>query len=198
MILGNLAALKQTSLKRMLAYSTIAHAGYILVGITPGTAEGADAALFYLFTYAFMSIGAFAVIVALERSVGDDLLQSGVRGLSGKSPILAFVMAVFMFGLSGMPPLAGFFAKFFVFSAAVNGGWTWLAIVGMVTSAIGAYYYLRVIVAMYFEKPIGEAAEQQRTWPLLQLGLAIAAAFTIVIGILPNFWSQIFQSGFGG
>jgi NADH-quinone oxidoreductase subunit N len=198
MVLGNLTALRQTSLKRMLAYSTIAHAGYILVGITPGTVEGADAALFYLFTYAFMSIGAFAVIVALERSVGDDLLQSGVQGLSGKSPVLAFVMAVFMFGLSGMPPLAGFFAKFFVFSAAVNGGWAWLAIVGMVTSAIGAYYYLRVIVAMYFEKPTGEAAEQQRTWPLLQLGLAIAAAFTIVIGILPNFWSQIFQSGFGG
>lgn len=198
MLIGNLAALRQSSLKRMLAYSTIAHAGYMLVGLTPGTIQGADAALFYLFTYAFMSMGAFAVIMTLERTVGEDATLSHARGLSRTSPILAFLMAVFMFGLSGMPPLAGFFAKFLVFRAAVMGGWTWLAVIGMITSAIAVYYYLRVIVAMYFEKPGAEAVTQPRAWPSLQIGLAIAAAFTIIVGILPGFWANFFQSGFGG
>jgi NADH-quinone oxidoreductase subunit N len=198
MILGNLAALRQSSLKRMLAYSTIAHAGYILVGLVPGTSQGADSALFYLFTYTFMNMGAFAVIMAMERSVGDDLTQANIRGISATAPLLSFLMAVFMFGLSGMPPLAGFFGKFFVFSAAVNGGWTWLAVVGMITSAIAAYYYIRVIVAMYFEKATPETVVQTRTWGTLQLGLALAAAFTIVVGVLPGFWSNIFRSGFGG
>ncbi len=198
MIIGNLAALRQSSLKRMLAYSTVAHAGYILVGLTPGTVEGADAALFYLFTYAFMSMGAFAVIMTLERTVGEDALQAHARGLSKTSPLLAFLMAVFMFGLSGMPPLAGFFAKYLVFRAAVVGGWTWLAVIGMITSAIAVYYYLRVIVAMYFEKPGVESVTQPRTWQTLQLGLAVAAAFTIILGIMPGFWANLFQSGFGG
>ncbi len=162
MVLGNLAALRQQSLKRMLAYSTIAHAGYILVALVPGTVEGADAALFYLFIYAFMNMGAFAVIMTLEQRVGDDALQAHARGLGKRAPLLAFLMAVFMFSLSGMPPLAGFFGKFFVFRAAVNGGWTWLAVVGMVTSAIAVYYYLRVVVAMYFEQPSEEAQIEPR------------------------------------
>ncbi len=198
MILGNLSALRQSSLKRMLAYSTIAHAGYILVGLTPGTVRGADAALFYLFTYAFMNMGAFAVIMAMERSAGDDAVQASARGLAQRSPLLAFLMAIFMFGLSGMPPLAGFFGKFFVFSAAIEGGWAWLAVVGMLTSAIAAYYYLRVIVNMYFEQPGPESVTQTRTWASLQLGLAVAAAFTIIVGILPSFWAGLMQSGFGG
>ncbi|MGL4647919.1 MAG: NADH-quinone oxidoreductase subunit N, partial [Caldilineaceae bacterium] len=198
MILGNLAALRQDSLKRMLAYSTIAHAGYILVGLTPGTVQGADAALFYLFTYAFMNMGAFAVVIAMERTVGEDALLGNARGMSKQAPLLAFLMAVFMFGLSGMPPLAGFFGKFFVFSAAVQGGWAWLAVVGMITSAIGAYYYLRVVVSMYFEQPEPGSEPAPRTWGSLQLGMAIAAAFTILVGILPGFWASLMQSGFGG
>jgi NADH-quinone oxidoreductase subunit N len=198
MVIGNLAAVRQSSLKRMLAYSTIAHAGYILVGLTPGSVRGADAALFYLFTYAFMSMGAFAVIMAMERTVGDDALQANARGMGRRSPLLAGLMAIFMFGLSGMPPLAGFFGKFYVFSAAVEGGWAWLAVIGMLTSAIGAYYYLRVIVSMYFEPAGPESVEQTHTWGSLQLGMAVAAAFTIVVGILPGFWANLFQSGFGG
>lgn len=198
MILGNLAALRQQSLKRMLAYSTIAHAGYILAALVPGTVQGADAALFYLFTYAFMNMGAFAVIMTLEQTVGEDALQANAKGLGRQAPLLAFLMAVFMFSLSGMPPLAGFFGKFFVFRAAVYGGWTWLAVVGMITSAIAAYYYLRVVVAMYFEKPSDDVVIEPHTWGTLQVGLAIAAAFTIVVGILPSFWANVFQSGFGG
>ncbi len=198
MILGNLAALRQRSLKRMLAYSTIAHAGYILAALVPGTVEGADAALFYLFTYSFMNMGAFAVIMTLEQKAGEDALQANARGLGRRAPLLAFLMAVFMFSLSGMPPLAGFFGKFFVFRAAVNGGWTWLAVVGMITSAVAAYYYLRVVVAMFFEKPSDDVVFVPRAWGTLQIGLALTAAFTIVVGILPSFWAGLMQSGFGG
>lgn len=198
MLLGNLAALRQSGLKRMLAYSSIAHAGYILVGLTAGTPASADAVLFYMFTYAFMNIGAFAVVMMIEQIIGEDTLQVQTNGLAERAPLLAFLMAVFMFGLSGMPPLAGFFGKFYVFKAAIDGGWAWLAAIGMLNSAIGAYYYLRVIVNMYFSQPGDETAAQTHSWSSLQLGVAIAAAFTIVVGILPSFWASLFQAGFGG
>jgi NADH-quinone oxidoreductase subunit N len=198
MLLGNLAALRQTSLKRLLAYSSIAHAGYILTALAAGTAEGADAALFYLFTYAFMNIGAFAVVMAIESRLGEDPTLAHARGLAQRQPLLAFLMAVFMFGLSGIPPLAGFFGKFFVFRAAVDGGFAWLAVVGMLTSAIAAYYYIRVVVTMYFDQPTAETVEHPHIWGALQIGLALAAAFTIVVGVLPAFWSTLLQSGFGG
>jgi NADH-quinone oxidoreductase subunit N len=198
MLLGNLAALRQASLKRMLAYSSIAHAGYILTALAPGTAEGADAALFYLFTYAFMNIGAFAIVMTIEARLGEDPTLAHARGLAQRQPLLAFLMAVFMFGLSGIPPLAGFFGKFFVFRAAVDGGFVWLAVVGMLTSAIAAYYYIRVVVTMYFDQPTAETVEHPHIWGTLQIGLALAAAFTIVVGVLPAFWSTLLQSGFGG
>ncbi|GIV77143.1 NADH-quinone oxidoreductase subunit N [Litorilinea aerophila] len=197
MTLGNLAALRQTSLKRMLAYSSIAHAGYILVGLAPGTPAGADAALFYLFTYAFMNIGAFAIVIALEQAEEDDALQNRAAGIADRWPLLAMAMAIFMFSLSGIPPLAGFFGKLFVFKAAVDGGWTWLAAIGMLNSAIAAYYYLRVTVAMYFERPGAETAAQGKQWAPLQLGVALAALFTILIGIYPSLWTGLFGNGLG-
>lgn len=197
MTLGNLAALRQTSLKRMLAYSSIAHAGYILVGLAPGTPAGADAALFYLFTYAFMNIGAFAIVVALEKAQADDALQNRAAGIADRWPLLAFTMAIFMFSLSGVPPLAGFFGKFFVFKAAVDGGWAWLAVIGMLNSAIGLYYYLRVTVAMYFESPGDESADRREAG-ILRLGVVVAAIFTILIGIYPGLWVGIFRVGLGG
>lgn len=196
MTLGNLAALRQTSLKRMLAYSSIAHAGYILVGLAPGTTEGADAALFYLFTYAFMNIGAFAVIVALEKAEADDALQNRAAGIADRWPLLALTMAIFMFSLSGVPPLAGFFGKFFVFKAAVDGGWAWLAAIGMLNSAIGLYYYLRVTVAMYFESSSEDTAVRRENG-FLRIGVVVAAIFTILIGIYPSLWVDIFQAGLG-
>lgn len=198
MTLGNLAALRQTSLKRMLAYSSIAHAGYILVGLVPGTAVGANAALFYLFTYAFMNIGAFAIVIALEKAQENDALQNRAAGIAERWPLMAAAMAIFMFSLSGMPPLAGFFGKFFVFKAAVDGGWTWLAVIGMLNSAIGLYYYLRVTVAMYFEAPGADAATERREWNGLRIGVALAAIFTILIGIYPALWADIFRAGLGG
>ncbi len=197
MTLGNLAALRQTSLKRMLAYSSIAHAGYILVGLAPGTPQGANAALFYLFTYAFMNIGAFAIVIALEKAQENDALQNRAAGIADRWPLLAAAMAIFMFSLSGMPPLAGFFGKFFVFKAAVDGGWTWLAVIGMLNSAIGLYYYLRVTVAMYFETPSAETAAERRDWGGLRIGVLVAAIFTILIGIYPGLWTGLFRSGLG-
>jgi NADH-quinone oxidoreductase subunit N len=197
MTLGNLAALRQTSLKRMLAYSSIAHAGYILVGLAPGTSQGADAALFYLFTYAFMNIGAFAIVVALEKAQADDALQNRAAGIADRWPLLAFAMAIFMFSLSGVPPLAGFFGKFYVFKAAVDGGWTWLAVIGMLNSAIGLYYYLRVTVAMYFESASAESADRREAG-ILRVGVIVAAIATVLIGVYPGLWVSIFRAGLGG
>jgi NADH-quinone oxidoreductase subunit N len=153
MTLGNLAALRQTSLKRMLAYSSIAHAGYVLAGLAAGNAEGAQGALYYLLGYTFMNIGAFAVLLAIQKHDENDVDTSQLTGLSARQPGLALLMALFMFALTGIPPLTGFFGKLYVFSAAVRGGLTWLAIVGALNSAVSAYYYLRVTVSMYMTEP---------------------------------------------
>jgi NADH-quinone oxidoreductase subunit N len=169
----------------------------ILVGLAPGSSGGADAALFYLFTYAFMNIGAFAVVIALEKAQANDALQNRASGIADRWPLLALAMAIFMFSLSGMPPLAGFFGKFYVFKAAVDGGWTWLAVVGMLNSAIGLYYYLRVTVAMYFERADAESADRREPG-ILRLGVVIAAIFTVIIGIYPSLWTGLFQAGLGG
>jgi len=157
MTLGNLAALRQTSLKRMLAYSSIAHAGYALVGLVPGTSQGVSAVLFYMVTYMFMNLGAFAVVTALERLGENDVLNGHFAGLADRRPALAAAMAIFMFSLAGIPPFAGFFAKFFVFSAAMAEGWGWLVLIGVVNSVISAFFYLGITVQMYFRK--GEVAQ---------------------------------------
>ncbi|MFZ2361954.1 MAG: NADH-quinone oxidoreductase subunit N [Anaerolineae bacterium] len=156
MTLGNLAALRQTSLKRMLAYSSIAHAGYALVGLVPGTSQGVSAVLFYMVTYMFMNLGAFAVVTALERLGENDVLNGRFAGLADRQPAMAAAMAIFMFSLAGIPPFAGFFAKFFVFSAAMDAGWGWLVLIGVVNSVISAFFYLGITVQMYFRKA-GEA-----------------------------------------
>ncbi len=195
MTLGNLAALRQTSLKRLLAYSSIAHAGYILVGLAAGTPSGAEAAMYYLISYAFMNIGAFAVVIMLEKQGEMDASGERLRGLSKREPVLAFVMAIFLFSLAGVPPFAGFFAKFFVFSAAVQGGMSWLAAVAMLNSAIGAYYYLRITVSMYF----GEPGDETVTTPVRSgpatVGMYIALVFTVLLGIFPMLWFNLLQSG---
>ncbi len=191
MTVGNLAALRQLSVKRMLAYSSVAHAGYLLVALVPGTAQGAGAALFYVFAYAFMNIGAFAVLIALEKAGEGDVEQERFNGIGSRLPWLALAMSIFMFSLAGIPPLVGFFSKFFVFKAAVDTGWAWLAVVGMVNSAISAYYYLRVVVAMYFNE--GEAVERQR-WAGINVSVAIAAVGTVIVGLYPSFWTTLLMN----
>jgi len=198
MTLGNFAALRQLSLKRMLAYSSIAHAGYVLVGLVGGTPDSANAAIFYLFSYAFMNIGAFAVIIVLERANEEDALQNRAAGIAKRWPMLALVMAIFMFSLTGVPPLAGFFGKLFVFKAAVDGGFGWLAAVAMINSAVAAYYYLRITVSMYLEEPNGETMTEMPTRTTINIGLAVAAVFTIVIGLYPGLWTNLFQAGIAG
>jgi NADH-quinone oxidoreductase subunit N len=182
---GNLAALSQRNVKRMLAYSSIAHAGYILVGVAAG-ALGTGAVLFYLMAYTLMNIGAFAVLIALERAEEDPagITLERLQGLFRRKPWLATAMTIFMLSLAGVPPMAGFLGKLYVFGAAVQAGFMWLAIVGVLNSVLSAYYYLRVVAYMAMDEP----AEQVETPACvgLRLGTALAAAGTVFVGLWPG------------
>lgn len=187
---GNIAALAQKDVKRMLAYSSIAHAGYILVGVAAATLSGVSGVLFYLMAYAFMNIGAFAVIAVIERrdEIGTDL--SNYAGLASYKPLLALVMALFMFSLTGIPPFVGFWGKLYVFRAAVEANLSWLAVAGMINSAISAFYYLGVVVQMYMRSPddeaqTGAASPLNLSFPMT-VTLAITGIVTILLGIWPT------------
>jgi NADH-quinone oxidoreductase subunit N len=184
MTLGNIAALGQKDVKRMLAYSSIAHAGYILVGVAAGNAAGISAALFYLMAYAFMNIGAFAVVGALERkgAVGSNIKD--YAGLASRNVWLAMGMAIFLLSLTGFPPLAGFWGKLYLFRAAVQSNLTWLAVIGVLNSGIAAYYYLNVIVQMYM-KPAADEPSAINLTLVTQVALGVAALFTVIVGLLP-------------
>ena len=185
MTLGNIAALGQKDVKRMLAYSSIAHAGYILVGVAAGNAAGISAALFYLMAYTFMNIGAFAVVSVLERkgAVGSSIKD--YAGLAGRNMWLALGMAIFLLSLTGFPPLAGFWGKLYLFRAAVQSNLTWLAVIGVLNSGIAAYYYLNVIVQMYMNPAADEAPAINLTL-VTQAALGVAALFTVIVGLLPG------------
>ncbi len=190
MTLGNLAALRQTSLKRMLAYSSIAHAGYLLTGLAAGDQTGAQGALYYLLAYTFMNLGAFAVVLAVQRRDENDVTTEQMAGLAGRQPLLATLMAVFMFSLAGIPPLAGFFGKLYVFSAAVKEGLAWLAIVGVLNSALAAYYYLRVTVSMFMAEETAGAVEMPKPgWPVTAT-VVLAALGTLILGLWQWPWMQ--------
>ncbi len=166
MLVGNLLAISQTNIKRMLAYSSIAHAGYILMALTaygkPKVAGDAVAsALFYLVTYALTSFGTWAVVIALEKAEGKGLEIADYAGLGRKRPLLAAAMTVFMLSLTGMPPTLGLVGKFYLFRTAIQGGFIGLAVIGVLTSLISAYYYLRVVVTMYMRE--GEPEIHPRT-----------------------------------
>jgi NADH-quinone oxidoreductase subunit N len=184
MTVGNLAALTQSNLKRMLAYSSIAHAGYLLIGVVAGSQRGVSAMLIYLLVYAFMQLGAFAIIVMMRRQdvIGDELKD--LSGLYARSPFAAFAMLLFMLSLGGIPPTAGFMGKFWLFGAAIDAGYVRLAVIGVLNSAISLYYYIRVVVFMYLkQETIGSAP---RTSPAIALTLAIAIVGTLVLGIYPQ------------
>ncbi|MDR9419164.1 NADH-quinone oxidoreductase subunit N [Gracilimonas sp.] len=153
MIFGNIIALVQDNVKRMLAYSSVAHAGYALVGLAAGTFEGYNAVLYYLFAYTIMNIGAFGVIAYYERNKGLDFTQvQNLAGLGFKEPLMGISLSVFLFSLAGIPPLVGFVGKYYVFAAAINAEMIGLAIVGVLASAASVYYYLRVMVYLYFRE----------------------------------------------
>jgi NADH-quinone oxidoreductase subunit N len=181
---GNIVALSQTNIKRMLAYSSIAHAGYALLGLIARTPEGMASLMDYLLIYAFMNIGAFAVIIMLrsEGFKGDNI--SDYEGLAKTHPLAAALMLVFMFSLTGIPPTAGFMGKFYLFMSALNAGHIWLVVIAVIFSAISAYFYLRVVMYMYMKEP--KETVQLTTSPSLGLALAITVVAVIAIGVLPG------------
>jgi len=199
MILGNVVALTQTNLKRMLAYSSIAHAGYMLMGLAAGTSAGLSAVLFYLLAYTFTNIGAFAVLTALAQGKGEDQTFPQYAGLSRKHPWLTVAMAFFMLSLTGIPPAGGFFGKYYLFLAAVDANLGWLVMIGVLTSVISAFFYLRVIVDMTMREP--ERETPSSIYPALVTTLAVTALGTLVLGVWPGPWLQMAQAGlrlFGG
>ncbi|OFW29768.1 MAG: hypothetical protein A3H97_19625 [Acidobacteria bacterium RIFCSPLOWO2_02_FULL_65_29] len=201
MTVGNVAALTQSNLKRMLAYSSIAHAGYLLIGVVAGTPLGVSAMLIYLLIYTFMQLGAFTVIVMMRRAdvVGDELKD--FSGLHVRHPVAAFAMLLFMLSLGGIPPTAGFMGKFWLFRAAIESGYVGLAVVGVLNSAVSLYYYLRLVVFMYLKKET--TGSEPTASPALALTLAVAVAATLVLGVYPRVLFEVAEKsaqtlGLGG
>jgi NADH-quinone oxidoreductase subunit N len=184
MTVGNIAAITQSNVKRMLAYSSIAHAGYVLIGLVVATGRGITAMLVYLFVYAFMQLGAFAVLALLRREdvVGDELKD--MSGLFFRSPLAATAMLVFMLSLGGIPPTAGFMGKFWLFGAAIDAGYVWLAVIAVINSAISLYYYIRVVVFMWITEGVTRA--HLPLSPALGTALVIVLVATVLFGIYPT------------
>jgi NADH-quinone oxidoreductase subunit N len=186
MLVGSIVAITQTDIKRMLAYSSIAQAGFILVGVLAVSGEGLAASMFYLIAYAFTTIGAFAVIAMVRDASGEATHLSKWAGLGRRSPLVASVFAVFMLALAGIPLTSGFVGKFGVFTAAIASGATWLVIVAVVASVIAAFFYVRVIVLMFFSEPTEHTASVVVPSAFTTIALAAGATVTVVLGVIPQ------------
>jgi NADH-quinone oxidoreductase subunit N len=183
MAVGNIVAIAQTNIKRMLAYSSVAHAGYAMLGIIAGGPEGVSSMMNYLLIYAFMNIGAFSIVILLRKEGFNGDSIHDYEGLSKTHPVYAVIMLIFMFSLTGIPPTAGFVGKFYIFLSAVNAGYTWLVVTAVMFSAISAYFYLRIVMYMYMREPQTEAPVNPA--PGLRLALLLTTTAVLVIGILP-------------
>ena len=195
-VLGNVIAIAQVSIKRMLAYSTISHVGFILLGILSGSEQGYSASMFYAITYAFTSMGAFGIILAMDRVGADVQLLTDLRGLFRRNPVYALVMMLLLVSMAGVPPMVGFYAKLAVLSAVVQADLVWLAVVAVIFSVVGAFYYLRVIKYMFFDEP----AETQ---PVLaafdvKVGLSINGAAVLLFGVFPGLIMAACVAAFSG
>jgi len=197
MIVGNFAALLQTNIKRMLAYSSIAHAGYILMAVASQSETGVAAAMFYLVAYGFMNVGAFVAVSSLAGKGERYTEIEDFAGLGQKQPLAAAMFAIFLLSLIGVPLTGGFFGKFYIFKAAVDSHLVWPTVVGLLTSAVGAYYYLRVLVVMYMKDPSEATVNAEPLSPALSLGLIVPALGTLVLGIVPS-WVLEFASKASG
>ncbi len=185
MAIGNITAIAQQSMKRMLAYSAIAHSGFMLLGLVAATPQGYAAALFYILSYALMTLGGFGMLVLLSRDGVDLDRLDDMRGMARRNGKVAALILVLMLSMAGVPPLVGFYAKLAVWSAVVDAGWVWLAVIAAVLSVVGAFYYLRVVKLMYFDEPIAGAPPVALSAP--QLTLAGANCLLVVaLGILPG------------
>ena len=192
MLFGSIVAIAQSNIKRMLAYSSISHAGYILIGLTAGTSAGVAGVVFYLAVYTFMNLAAFGIIALIEGENDANLEINSYSGLGTKSPVLAAFLAIIMFSLAGLPPLAGFFAKYYVFIAAIKSGLTWLAILGIISSVISVYFYLRIVVLMYFKEPEAELVRSKSFGGFL--GVAVSVLLVILLGLMPGSLLDIITS----
>jgi NADH-quinone oxidoreductase subunit N len=185
MVVGNTVAILQQNIKRMLAYSSIAHAGYILVAVVAANQLGAQSVLFYTLAYTLMNLGAFAVVILLGRRGEENVLIADYAGLGARQPVLAAVMSIFMLSLAGVPPTAGFVGKFYIFSAAIQAGQVALAVIGVLASVISVYFYLRVIYVMYMMAPARAYAPPPR-YPWTTLAAGVAAAGVVLLGLFPD------------
>ena len=187
MIVGNFAALQQSNIKRMLAYSSIAHAGYVLVAVTAHSGVGAAAAMFYLAAYAFTNLGAFAVVTEFARKGEKYTSIDDFAGLSQRQPAMAAMLTIFLLSLIGVPLTGGFFGKFYIFKAALDADLVWLTVLGLLTTAVAAYYYLRILVVMYFREP-GESADNlPPVGAAMKIAVYGSALGTLLLGIFPSF-----------
>lgn len=183
MALGSFAAIGQTNIKRLMAYSSIGHMGFALVGLASGTVEGAQGVLIYIAIYVAMTLGSFSIILAMKRN-GQPLEQiSDFAGLSRTNPLIAFIFAMLLFSLAGVPPLAGFFGKWYVFVAAIKANLFTLAVIGVLTSVVGAFYYLSIVKVMYFDQPLGKLDPVRVE---LRTVLAVAGIFNIFFFAYPG------------
>jgi len=184
-VVGNLVAIAQTNIKRMLAYSTISHVGFLLMGVVGADPDGYSAAMFYAITYAFTTLAAFGVLLALSRGGHEAVTLDDLAGLARRDSLLAIVMLLAMISLAGVPPAVGFYAKLVVLQAAVGAGYTWLAIAGVVMSVIGAFYYLRVVKLVFFDEPAHSAPDIETAGDVTA-GLAVNGLAVIALGIFPG------------
>ncbi len=195
MLFGNIVALSQKNIKRMLAYSSIAHAGYMLIGIiVPVTTNsGTQGILFYVASYLCMQMGAFVILSLLEKEYGEHLTFDDLRGLSKTHPVLAMLMSIFMLSLAGIPPFAGFFGKYFIFMAAIESGMIWLAVVGIIASLVSVAFYLAPIIAMYF-RPVEDGREATASeLGLSGVALLVTVGGVILLGLVPSLLLGVLQ-----
>jgi NADH-quinone oxidoreductase subunit N len=186
MTIGNFAALLQSNIKRMLAYSSIAHAGYVMVALTARSDIGSAAAMFYLAAYAFTNIGAFAVVAHLSGKGERYQSIDDFSGLAQKQPLTAAMLTIFLLSLIGVPLTGGFFGKFYIFKAALESHLVWLTVLGLLNSAVAAYYYLRILVVMYMKEPSDAASKAEPLSPGLSAALLLPAVAILVLGIFPG------------
>jgi len=185
MLLGNITAVVQKNVKRMLAFSSVAHAGYLMMGIVANTSEGWKGAIFYITAYVFMQIGAFILLSIFEREKGKNLEFSDYSGLYKSNPAMAVIMAIFMLSLAGIPPFAGFFGKYLLFIATVKAGFTWLTLVAVVSSIISMYFYIGLIKHMWFNEANEGAEPLENKSPLASIPVYLSTAVIVVFGVLP-------------
>ena len=189
MTVGNVIATAQSNIKRMLAYSSVAHAGYVLVGLAAANKDGISSAMLYLLIYCVMNIGAFAAVILARTEDGENLKIADYAGLGFRKPLLALFMTIMLLSLAGFPPTAGFVGKFYVFRSAVDAGQIWLVVIAAINTAISAFYYLRVVVTMYMKEP--EEELDFHAYPkLLVFALLIITIGVVLIGVLPSYFLE--------